>query len=36
MFNIYKVEKDLRLKEQALNRKLHETDPTILQKKKCK
>ncbi len=30
MYNIYKVERDLKLKEQEILRNLHNTDPEIL------
>ena len=36
MYNIYKVEKDLRLKEEELLKTLQETDQNALLKKKRK
>ena len=36
MYNIYKVERDLKLKEQEVLKNLHNTDPIILSKRKCK
>ena len=36
MYNIYKVEKDLREKEHELNKTFHERDKGVLMKKKSK
>ena len=36
MFNIYKVEKELKQKETVIQNQLHENDPAIQQKKQGK